>query len=92
MKASDFYPEHMQRRIVDETTPDLAAHNGKLYALYMDELRVHEIHVMPYYRWWWSVGYSRNFPYGEGRLSVEEQYRRFEEALHKKRRVAADDP
>lgn len=92
MKASDFYPARMQRRIVDETTSDLAAHNGKLYALYMGELRVHEIHVMPYYRWWWSVGYSRNFPYGEGRLSVEEQLRRFEEALKKKRRIVADDP
>ncbi len=86
MKGSEFYPARLPRRIADETTPSLAAHNGKAFALCIGSLRVHEIRVMPYYRWWWSVSYSRNFPFGEG-LSTAEQLRRFEELLKKKRRM-----
>ena len=61
MKGSKFYPDHLPRRLVDETTPFIAAHNGKAYALYVGDTRASEIHVMPCYRWWWTVGYSRHF-------------------------------
>lgn len=87
MKPSEWYPAHLPRRIVDETTPSLAAKKGKAFALYIGEARAMEIRVMPYYRWWWSVRYSRNFPFGEG-LSVQEQLRKFHERLNEKKKAA----
>jgi hypothetical protein len=86
MKGSEFYPPHLPRRIVDETTPSLAAHNGKAFAIYIGEARAAEIRVMPYYRWWWSVGYFRNFPFGEG-LSIQEQVQKFHERLKEAKKV-----
>ena len=88
MGGSKFYPAHLPRHIVDETTPLLAAHHGKAFALYIGEARAAEVQVMPYYRWWWAVGRSRNFPYGEG-LSTQEQVRRFHESLKAK---SAENP
>lgn len=81
MEGSKFYPAHLPRRIVDETTPFISAHNGKAVALYVGDARAAEIHVMPYYRWWWTVSYSRNFPYGKGELGIREQFQRFRESL-----------
>ena len=83
-EGTKWYPAHLPRRIVDETTPDLATRHGKAFALYVDDARVAEVRVMPYYRWWWTTGYFRNFPFGEG-VSVEEQLRRFEQSLKKRR-------
>jgi hypothetical protein len=77
-KGSKFYPAHLPRRIVDETTPFLAAHNGKAYALYIGDTRAAKIHVMPYYKFWWTVSSSR---IGPSDLSVAEQYKRFRESL-----------
>jgi hypothetical protein len=84
-EGTKWYPAHLPRRIVDETTPFLAAHDGKAFALYVGEARVAEVHVMPYYRWWWSVGYFRNFPDGQGEANVTEQLQRMMERLKKER-------
>lgn len=84
MKGSRFYPDHLPRRLVDETTPFLAAHNGKAYALYVGDTRAAEIHVMPYYKLWWTVGYSRHFS-GAGEIGVREQFQRFRESLKDRR-------
>jgi hypothetical protein len=80
MEGSEFYPARLPRRIVDETTPYLASHRGRAFALYIGEARTAEVQVMPYYRWWWTVSSFRNFPFGEG-LSTQEQLRRFHESL-----------
>jgi hypothetical protein len=86
MEGSEFYPAHLPRRIVDETTPQLAARGGKAYAIYVGDERASELRVMPYYRWWWSVGYSRKFAFGAGDLSIQEQVQRLHETLQKERR------
>lgn len=61
MRASELYPANLQREIVDDTTPRLAARGGKSYAAIIDNKRVAEVRVMPYYRWWWTVSYFRTF-------------------------------
>jgi hypothetical protein len=85
MKASEFYPADLSRRVIDETTPSLAAHGGKAYAIYIGDERASEIHVMPYYRWWWTVSYSRKFGFGGGTLSLKEQVQKVHEAAQKHR-------
>jgi hypothetical protein len=87
MKESKFYPAHLPRRIVDETTPFISEHDGKVFALYIGDKRAAEIHVMPYYRWWWTVSYFRNFPYGDD-VDIKEQLRRFHETLKRERSMA----
>jgi len=84
IEGSEQHPAHLPRRIVDETTPVLASRGGKAFAIYVDDVRVAEVQVMPYYRWWWSVGSSRYNAFGVD-LPVAEQLRRFEESLKKRR-------
>ncbi|MDZ4657188.1 MAG: hypothetical protein SH868_06365 [Bythopirellula sp.] len=83
MKPSNFYPGHLPRRIADETTPILAAHNGKAFALYIGDAQAAEVRVMPYYRWWWTVSYFRTTPFAGENLSTKEQFERFRESLKK---------
>jgi hypothetical protein len=90
MKASEYYPDHLARRIVDETTPDLAAKGGKAFALYIGDARAMEVRVSRYYHWWWAVGYSRNFPFGEG-LSIQEQVRLFRERVQRAKQAQERD-
>lgn len=88
-EGSEQHPAHLPRRIVDETTPVLASRGGKAFAIYVDDVRVAEVQVMPYYRWWWSVGSSRYSAFGVD-LPAAEQLRRFEESLKKRRRLRND--
>jgi hypothetical protein len=81
MDGSKFYPAHLPRRLVDETTPQLVGKNGKAFALYIGDALAAEIHVMPYYRWWWTLSYRRISPYGKGKFSTKEQIQRLRESL-----------
>jgi hypothetical protein len=84
IEGSEQHPAYLPRRIVDETTPLVASRGGKAFALYVDDVRVAEVQVMPYYRWWWTVGSSRYSAFGVD-IGVAEQLRRFDESLKKRR-------
>jgi hypothetical protein len=90
IEGSQHHPPHLPRRIVDETTPVLASRGGKAFAIYVDDVRVLEARVMPRYRWWWSVSYSKFSALGVN-MPVEEQLRRFKESLKKRRRREPKD-
>jgi hypothetical protein len=79
MKGSKFYPDRLPRRLVEETTPLLVVYHGTAYALYVGESRAAEIHVMPYYKFWWTVRYSRHFS-SLGGLGVREQHQKLRES------------
>jgi hypothetical protein len=83
MKPSKFYPEHLPRRIEEETAPELAARGGKAFTLYIGEYSAAELHVLPYYRWWWTAGYFRATPFAGQNLSTQEQIERLRESLKK---------
>jgi hypothetical protein len=84
IEGSEQHPPHLPRRIVDETTPVVASRGGKAFAIYVDDVRVLEARVMPRYRWWWAVSYSKYSALGVD-MPVEEQLRRLKESLKKRR-------